>query len=48
MTLTAKDASRRTRDICAPILEKLSGLTLNRDFFLGYSPERANPMTATV
>lgn len=32
-----------TRDICAPILEKLSGLTLNRDFFLGYSPERANP-----
>ncbi|MEP0510934.1 MAG: Vi polysaccharide biosynthesis UDP-N-acetylglucosamine C-6 dehydrogenase TviB, partial [Aurantimonas coralicida] len=32
-----------TRDICAPILERLSGLTLNRDFFLGYSPERANP-----
>jgi UDP-N-acetyl-D-galactosamine dehydrogenase len=28
---------------CAPILEEVSGLTLNEDFFLGYSPERINP-----
>jgi UDP-N-acetyl-D-galactosamine dehydrogenase len=32
-----------TREVCAPILEELSGLTLNEGFFLGYSPERANP-----
>jgi len=32
-----------TRDVCVPILEKLSGLTFNRDFFVGYSPERINP-----
>jgi len=32
-----------TRDVCVPILERLSGLTFNRDFFVGYSPERANP-----
>jgi len=32
-----------TRDVCVPILERLSGLTLNEGFFLGYSPERANP-----
>jgi UDP-N-acetyl-D-galactosamine dehydrogenase len=32
-----------TRDVCAPILEKLSGLKLNDGFYLGYSPERANP-----
>lgn len=32
-----------TEDICAPILSKESGLTLNKDFFLGYSPERINP-----
>jgi UDP-N-acetyl-D-galactosamine dehydrogenase len=32
-----------TRDVCVPIIERLSGLTLNRDFFVGYSPERANP-----
>jgi UDP-N-acetyl-D-galactosamine dehydrogenase len=28
---------------CAPILEEISGLKLNKDFFLGYSPERINP-----
>lgn len=32
-----------TEDECAPILERTSGLTLNADFFLGYSPERINP-----
>lgn len=32
-----------TREICVPLLEKHSGLTLNEDFFVGYSPERANP-----
>jgi UDP-N-acetyl-D-glucosamine/UDP-N-acetyl-D-galactosamine dehydrogenase len=32
-----------TRNVCAPILERASGLELNRDFFVGYSPERINP-----
>jgi UDP-N-acetyl-D-galactosamine dehydrogenase len=32
-----------TEEICVPILEKVSGLTFNRDFFVGYSPERINP-----
>jgi UDP-N-acetyl-D-galactosamine dehydrogenase len=32
-----------TRDVCVPILEKLSGLRLNEGFHVGYSPERANP-----
>ena len=32
-----------TREICVPILEKLSGLRLNEGFYVGYSPERANP-----
>ncbi len=32
-----------TEDVCVPILEKESGLMLNRDFFVGYSPERINP-----
>ncbi|MEM0908588.1 MAG: nucleotide sugar dehydrogenase [Pseudomonadota bacterium] len=32
-----------TRDVCAPILARQSGLTLNDGFFIGYSPERANP-----
>ena len=32
-----------TEDICMPILEKISGLELNKDFFGGYSPERINP-----
>lgn len=32
-----------TEDECRPILEKVSGLTYNKDFYLGYSPERINP-----
>jgi UDP-N-acetyl-D-galactosamine dehydrogenase len=32
-----------TEEICAPVLERESGLRLNRDFFVGYSPERINP-----
>jgi len=32
-----------TEEVCIPILEKRSGLTLNKDFFVGYSPERINP-----
>jgi UDP-N-acetyl-D-galactosamine dehydrogenase len=32
-----------TEDICGPVLERSSGLTCGRDFFLGYSPERINP-----
>jgi len=32
-----------TEDICAPILESVSELKLNKDFFIGYSPERINP-----
>jgi len=32
-----------TEEICVPILEKHSGLKFNRDFFVGYSPERINP-----
>jgi len=32
-----------TEDVCAPILSKTSGLVLNKDYFLGYSPERINP-----
>lgn len=32
-----------TQDICAPLLESLSGLRFNEDFFVGYSPERINP-----
>ena len=32
-----------TEEICVPILERVSGLTFNKDFFCGYSPERANP-----
>ncbi|OOG51116.1 Vi polysaccharide biosynthesis UDP-N-acetylglucosamine C-6 dehydrogenase TviB [Rhodanobacter sp. C01] len=32
-----------TEEVCVPILEKVSGLTYNRDFFAGYSPERINP-----
>ena len=31
------------REICIPILERISGLKLNRDFGVGYSPERINP-----
>ncbi|MFP4845629.1 nucleotide sugar dehydrogenase [Winogradskyella sp. PE311] len=32
-----------TEDICIPVLEKNSGLTYNKDFYAGYSPERINP-----
>jgi UDP-N-acetyl-D-galactosamine dehydrogenase len=32
-----------TEEVCVPILEKVSGLVYNRDFFAGYSPERINP-----
>lgn len=32
-----------TEEVCVPILEAASGLTLNKDFFVGYSPERINP-----
>ncbi len=32
-----------TEEICVPILEKISGLKFNKDFFCGYSPERINP-----
>ncbi len=32
-----------TEDECVPILEKISGLKFNIDFFAGYSPERINP-----
>jgi UDP-N-acetyl-D-galactosamine dehydrogenase len=32
-----------TEEICVPILEQISGLKFNRDFFCGYSPERINP-----
>ncbi len=32
-----------TEEVCVPILERLSGLVFNTDFFCGYSPERINP-----
>lgn len=32
-----------TQEECVPILEDISGLKLNEDFFVGYSPERINP-----
>lgn len=32
-----------TEEVCIPIIEKVSGLTFNKDFFAGYSPERINP-----
>jgi UDP-N-acetyl-D-galactosamine dehydrogenase len=32
-----------TEEVCIPILEEVSGLTFNKDFFAGYSPERINP-----
>ena len=32
-----------TEEVCVPILERESGLTFNKDFFCGYSPERINP-----
>lgn len=32
-----------TEEECVPVLEKVSGLKFNTDFFVGYSPERINP-----
>ena len=32
-----------TEEICVPIIENITGLKLNKDFFVGYSPERINP-----
>ncbi|HSI59820.1 MAG TPA: nucleotide sugar dehydrogenase, partial [Ideonella sp.] len=32
-----------TEEVCIPIIEKQSGLTWKKDFFVGYSPERINP-----
>ena len=32
-----------TEEVCVPILERISGLKFNQDFFAGYSPERINP-----
>ena len=32
-----------TEEVCIPEIEKVSGLTFNKDFYAGYSPERINP-----
>jgi len=32
-----------TEEVCVPVLEEVSGLILNQDFYAGYSPERINP-----
>lgn len=32
-----------TEEECLPVVERVSGLTFNKDFFAGYSPERINP-----
>ena len=32
-----------TEETCIPVVERVSGLTFNKDFFAGYSPERINP-----
>lgn len=32
-----------TEDECIPVIERVSGLSFNKDFFAGYSPERINP-----
>ncbi|MBE0445159.1 Vi polysaccharide biosynthesis UDP-N-acetylglucosamine C-6 dehydrogenase TviB [Psychrobacter sp. FME5] len=32
-----------TEEVCIPVLERVSGLTFNQDFYAGYSPERINP-----
>ena len=32
-----------TEEDCVPVLENISGLKYNEDFFVGYSPERINP-----
>ena len=32
-----------TEEVCVPVLERVSGLTINQGFYAGYSPERINP-----
>jgi len=32
-----------TEEVCVPLIESVSGLAFNRDFYVGYSPERINP-----
>ena len=32
-----------TEEVCVPVLEEMSGLKFNEDFYAGYSPERINP-----
>ena len=32
-----------TEEDCVPVLERVSGLRMNEDFSVGYSPERINP-----
>jgi len=32
-----------TEEVCVPLIEEVSGLTYNQDFYVGYSPERINP-----
>lgn len=32
-----------TEEVCVPVIEEVSGLKFNQDFFVGYSPERINP-----
>ena len=32
-----------TEEVCVPVLEEVSGMTFNKDFYVGYSPERINP-----
>ena len=32
-----------TEEVCVPVLENVSGLIYNKDFYCGYSPERINP-----
>ena len=32
-----------TEEVCVPVLEEMSGLKFNKDFYVGYSPERINP-----
>ena len=32
-----------TEEVCVPLLEELASLAFNKDFFVGYSPERINP-----
>jgi len=32
-----------TEEVCVPIIENISNLTFNKDFYCGYSPERINP-----